>query len=131
MRVIKTMADISLLRKAGALNPELIDEVEKQLKEVFQNLGGDDLGNFSLKDVGPIVVLEAGDNVRDLAEIGLNPKDGGLLGAPPEWADTLEIGGEKTHVMVVVINNEYALSVFCPANVLDEKAAAALDLESY
>lgn len=115
MRFIKTTEDISLLRQAGALSHVLLNEIERQLTTVYENVNdGADIEEFSLRDIGPIVVLEPGDNVRDLEEIGLNPEDGGLLGAAPEWVELMEREGQKFYSMVIVLNNEYAINIYCP-----------------
>jgi len=128
MRIVKTMEDISLLRQAGALAPVLLDEIERQLTTVYKNVNdGADIGNFSLRDIGPVVVLEPGDNVRDLEEIGLNPEDGGLLGSAPEWVELMERAGQKFYSMVIVLNNEYAINVYCPPGAADDETQRWLE----
>lgn len=116
MRLIKTLEDISLLRQARALSP------------VYENVNdGAGIEEFSLRDIGPIVVLEPGDNVRDLEEIGLNPEDGGLLGTAPEWVELMEREGQKFYSMVIMLNNEYAINVYCPPDAVDDETQRWLE----
>ncbi|GBF34413.1 hypothetical protein DCCM_3526 [Desulfocucumis palustris] len=128
MRIIKTMEDISLLRQAGALSPVLPDETEHQLTTVYENVNeGASIEEFSLRDIGPIVVLEPGDNVRDLEEIGLNSEDGGPLGAASEWVELMERDGQKFYSLVIVLNNEYAINIYCPPDAADDEALQWLE----
>lgn len=128
MRIIKTMDDINLLRQAGALTPSLLDEIERQLRTVYENVNdGDGIEVFSLRDTGPIVALEPGDNVRDLEEIGLNSEDDGLLGAAPEWVELMEREGQKFYSIVIVLNNEYAINIYCPPDTVDDEAQRWLE----
>jgi len=128
MRIIKTMDDINLLRQAGALTPSLLDEIERQLTTVHKNVNdGAGIEEFCLRDIGPIVVLEPGDNVRDLEEIGLNPEDGGLLGAAPERVELMERAEQKFYSMVIVLNNEYCINLYCPLDAFDDEAERWLE----
>jgi hypothetical protein len=47
---------------------------------------------FCLGRNGYIVVLEAGDNVRDLGNVGLNRVVGELPGSCPEYVELLNLG---------------------------------------
>lgn len=128
MRIIKTMDDISLLRQAEALSPILLDEIERQLTTVHENVNdGAGIEEFSLRDIGPIVVLEPGDNVRDLEEIGLNSEDGGLLGTAPEWVELLERAGQKFYSIILVINNEFSLNIYCLPETVDNETKLWLE----
>lgn len=115
MRIIKTMKDIRLLREAKAVNEEILEEMEEHFKHIYKNLGEDEgavLEEFSLVDSGIIVLLEAGDNVTDLSEIGLNPEENGLLGATPEWINEQKLDDCILRTACILCNNEYALSIF-------------------
>ncbi|MDQ0060740.1 hypothetical protein [Paenibacillus harenae] len=54
---------------------------------------------------GYVVVLEAGDNVRDLGNVGLNRKGGGLLGSFPEYVELLDVGGGLQAHKVTVLTS--------------------------
>lgn len=117
------MEDIRLLRQAGSLTPNMLDEIESQLISIHGNVqDGSNIEEFSLRDIGPIVVLEVGDNIRDLEGIGLNPEDHGLLGSSPEWVELIERAGQKFYSMVIVLNNLYAINVYCLQDAVDDES---------
>lgn len=115
MRIIKKIHDIELLKKGQAISKEILEEMEEHFKNIYKNLGepeGIDIEEFSLKDSGIIVYLEAGDNITDLQEIGLNPEDDGLLGSTPEWIEEQILNDCTLITVCILCNNEYALSIF-------------------
>lgn len=113
MRIIKTIKDIKLLRSALVVKKDILDEIEMIFNYIYNNLGeGISLEEFSLIDTGIIVLLEIGDNVTDLSEIGLNPEDGGLLGATPGWIRQEKLTNSTLIVTCIFCNNEYAVSIF-------------------
>lgn len=132
MRIIKTMGDIRLLKAAGALEPQLLDQAKRLLADIHAGLEtATSIEEFTLRDTGPIVVIESGDNVRDLEEIGLNACDDGLLGAVPEWAELMELtGGLKVYNILVVLNDGYALCLLVKQEALDDRARTWLQVEA-
>jgi hypothetical protein len=48
--------------------------------------------SFNLGENGFIVLLEMGDNVRDLRSTGLAAESGGLPVSCPEYVETLDLG---------------------------------------
>lgn len=113
MRIIKTMKDIELLKDSEAVKRDILGEIEKHFKHIYKNLGkGIPIEKFSLIDSGIIVLLEHGDNVADLEEIGLSSEDNGLLGATPEWIEEQELADCTIIIACILCNNEYALSIF-------------------
>lgn len=113
MRIIKTLKDIELLKSSKALIVGILGEIEEHFKYIYNNLGdGIGIEEFSLVDSGIIVFLEPGDNIEDLAEIGLNSEDRGLLGATPEWINEQTIDDCTLITACILCNNEYALSIF-------------------
>ncbi len=112
MRIIKTIKDIKLLRSASVVKKDILDEIELSFNHIYNNLGeGVSLEEFSLVDTGVIVLLEAGDNVTDLSEFGLNPEDNGLLGATPEWIKQEELTNCTLIATCIFCNNEYVVSI--------------------
>ncbi|NMM65126.1 hypothetical protein HBE96_21310 [Clostridium sp. P21] len=113
MRIIKTIKDIELLKEATVVDAGILGEIDKHFKHIYNNLGeGIPIEEFSLVDSGIIVLLEAGDNVADLEEIGLNSEDGGLLGVIPEWINEQKLADCTLITACILCNNEYALSIF-------------------
>lgn len=113
MRIIKTMKDIELLKKASTVDKQILQEIEKDFRNIYYNLEiGVMLEGFSLVDTGIMVLLESGDNVADLEEIGLNIEDHGLLGAIPEFIDEQKLVNCTLITACILCNNEYALNIF-------------------
>ncbi len=111
MRVIKALKDIQLLKKAKSLDQPYLDYLENQFFTLYFSLANNQpIQEFSLAEHGFLVVLEAGDNVRDLQEVGLNPEDRGLLCGSHEYVniDTL-CNGIRVYNIGILCNNEYMM----------------------
>lgn len=124
MRIIKTLNDIELLKEAATLSNEILLEIEAHFRTIYKNIGepgGMDINDFSLQNCGIIVYLEAGDNVKDLQEIGLNPQDGGLLGATPEWIDEQAMENGTLVTACILFNNEYCISALFLSDAFSEE----------
>ncbi|BFH59470.1 hypothetical protein [Paenibacillus azoreducens] len=85
MRIIKRQQDLVILRRVGALPAALLDQ--GYLFQLRDELEDEIESEFCLGSHGYIVVLETGDNVRNLSNVGLNPEDGGILGSHPEYVE--------------------------------------------
>ncbi|MED1876667.1 hypothetical protein [Brevibacillus borstelensis] len=130
MRTIKTLADLRCLRQAKALPDGFLTYLEEefnQLKEAFDFDGSDEA--FTLDLYGYMVVLEKGDNLRDLSVVGLRREEGGLLGSLPEFVEKVERNGEYWYKVVVIYTNEYGMAFYVPAEAIadDEQVASWLE----
>lgn len=115
MRTIKMLEDVRCLREAQVFSPSFQAYMEEEflgLKEAFDFDGLDE--KFVLDHHGFMVVLEKGDNLRDLSVVGLNREDGGLLGCLPEFVEKVEHYGECWYKIVVIYSNEYAMAFYAP-----------------
>lgn len=80
MQILRSLDDVSVLRAAGQHPAPLLALAERRMKETieaFRDAGWE----WTADEFGEFVLVEAGDDVRDLHEAGLNPEDRGLLGA--------------------------------------------------
>ncbi|WNC13031.1 hypothetical protein [Brevibacillus brevis] len=130
MRTIKTQADLRCLRKAQVFSEPFTSYLEEeflQLKEAFDFDGADE--QFTLDMYGYMVVLEKGDNLRDLSTVGLRREEGGLLGSLPEFVEKVERNGECWYKVVVIYTNEYGMAFYVPAEAIadDEQVASWLE----
>lgn len=119
MRTIKTIQDIRILRAANVFSNGFMDYLEEEflgLKEAFDFDGLDEA--FTLDMYGFGVVLEKGDNLRDLSVVGLNRETGGLLGSFPEFVDKVERQGESWFKVVSVLTNEFSMAYYVPMEVV-------------
>ncbi|MCT1404114.1 hypothetical protein M4D81_34495 [Paenibacillus sp. p3-SID867] len=122
MRIIVTCQDLKLLRHAKAIQLELLDPVQDYFNQLRVELEDKAKGEFRLGRDGYIVVLEAGDNVCDLGNVGLSPKRGGLLGSCPEYVELLDIGeGLQAYKIAVLYDNDYMMTFFTQAGAHDEE----------
>ncbi len=65
------------------------------------------LYRFSLHDSGPLYILEPGDAINDLHEVGLNACDQGLFGCIPETVRKLRFDGSNWFEIAITYNNDY------------------------
>ncbi|WP_314303936.1 hypothetical protein [Brevibacillus parabrevis] len=115
MRTIKTIKDLKALRLAQVFSESFTGYLEEEflgLKEAFDFDGADEA--FTLDLYGYMVVLEKGDNLRDLGSVGLDSESDGLLGSLPEFVEKTERNGSCWYKVVVVYTNEYAMAFYVP-----------------
>ncbi|EJL46604.1 hypothetical protein NDK47_25225 [Brevibacillus ruminantium] len=130
MRTIKTIQDVRLLREARVFSDAFAAYLEEEflaLKEAFDFDGLEE--EFTLDMHGYMVVLEKGDNLRDLSVVGLDRNQNGLLGCLPEFVEKVERNGEHWYKVVVIYTNEYGMSFLLPLESVadDEQAIAWLE----
>ncbi|MBE5393852.1 hypothetical protein HT747_01460 [Brevibacillus borstelensis] len=121
MRTIKTLADVRCLQEAKVFSPSFLSYLEEEflgLKEAFDFDGLDE--EFALDHYGYMVVLEKGDNLRDLSVVGLSREDEGLLGSLPEFVEKVERNGECWYKVVVIYTNEYGMAFYVPAEAISD-----------
>lgn len=83
-------------------------EIKQCMEEYYE---GD--GEFSLFESGPLIVLTAKDNFRDLSEIGFNACDNGIFGDIPEEVSVIETPGGLSFIEVqTAFNNDYLVNVY-------------------
>lgn len=118
MRIIMTLRDIEVLEEARATEPEYTEYVREYFLAVCRNLGkGSNSEAYRLDEEGFIVMLEKGDNLRDLSAVGLNPGEG-LPGATPEWVEEVIIGARKVYLIQILYNNECLTTFFLPEDAI-------------
>ncbi|TWH82572.1 hypothetical protein [Sedimentibacter saalensis] len=121
MYIIKTKKDLDIIRKAKVIKDYFLDFIEINFSHQFEILNDDEnitIEEFSLNNDGAFVLLETSDNVRRLEEIGLDPNSG-LLNTAPEAIRTIIIGNKKLYEVLVLCNNQYALYIYVPEEIVD------------
>jgi len=122
MRIIKSQQDLVVLRSAEALPVALLDQTEYYFLQLRDELEDEAENEFRLDGCGYIVVLEAGDNIRDLGNVGLSLENSGLLGCCPEYVELLDVGGElQAYKFVVLYDNDYLMTFFMQSGAHDEE----------
>lgn len=113
MRIITTMADLVTLAAAGCVPGPVLGLLKAEMETLAESYGRPNPRDLDLTLDGPLVLLEPGDNVRNLRHLGLDPRAGGLLGSSPERVRKFRLaGGIGVWQLAIVMNNEYVLTIF-------------------
>lgn len=129
MYVIQTKQDLDILRKANVIQEKYMKIVEKQFMNLYKNLGEEEgilLDEFSLADEGQIILLELGDNLRNLGIIGLD-SSGGLIKVIPEFINEIDLGELTVYEVIILYNNEFAVTIYIPKEIVDEELMKWID----
>lgn len=126
---IQTLNDMKVLQsQKGSSVPSLplLTYLEDYFRQLYEALSdGESLDEFSLEQHGYFVVLESDDNVRDLHEVGLNPKDKGLLECWPEYAERLKFDdGSEWVQLAILYDNDCMMLFFLQAKDFDKEVQA-------
>ena len=133
MRVIKNQDDVRLLKEAKAISQPFAKHLTKFFDDLQADLEDMSPNTYRLEDTGHVVLLEAGDNVRDLKEIGLNHQEQGILGCIPEWFETITLDGVEYYRFLVLYNDSFGVVFFSAVGAFDHEVEAwlAMKLEEY
>ena len=133
MRVIKNQDDVRLLKEAKAISQPFAKHLTKFFDDLQADLEDMSPNTYRLEDTGHVVLLEAGDNVRDLREMGLNHQDEGILGCIPEWFETMTLDGVEYYRFLVLYNDSFGVVFFSAVGAFDHEVEAwlAAKLEEY
>ncbi len=123
MRFIKELQDIKLLKQAGVFEKDYLDQVEQYFRQLHAAMGdGKLLNEFRLDwPEGFIVILEAGDNLRDLRVAGLNRCDNGLLWSMPEYVELIKLRSTRIYKISVLLDNECMQTFFTEIGIHDQE----------
>lgn len=133
MRVIKNQDDVRLLKEAKAISQPFAKHLTKFFDDLQADLEDMSPNTYRLEDTGHVVLLEAGDNVRDLKEIGLNHQDQGILDCIPEWFETMTLDEVEYYRFLVLYNDSFGVVFFSAVGAFDHEVEAwlAAKLEEY
>ena len=133
MRVIKNQDDVRLLKEAKAISQPFAKHLTTFFDELQADLEDMSPNTYRLEDTGHVVLLEAGDNVRDLREVGLNHQEQGILGCIPEWFETITLDGVEYYRFLVLYNDSFGVVFFSAVGAFDHEVEAwlAAKLEEY
>lgn len=131
MRTIKTEQDLKDLERANALPEALLTYFRKEFRMFQEALNGLVDQTFDLYEHGYIVLLEPGDNVRDLREVGLNWVDRGLLGSLPEYVHRMTLDdGTEVYRIGVLYDNDFMMLFYSIVGSHDDEVEAWLEMEA-
>ena len=121
IRIIKNNHDVLLLYEAGVIGDEFREHLTRYFDRLQADLDELDPNRYSVEDCGYVVILEEGDNVRDLSNVGLNPSNSGLLGSGPEYCEVLQLDGIGYYSLLIIYNNSFAIDFYSPMGCYDEE----------
>lgn len=129
---VKTQNDIENLEKNRLLPISYTKDIQTRFEDAYENLKeeGQTIDQFDLEEQGEIIILQKGDDVRNLEEIGLDPDEGGLLGCYPEWVERLQLGDIEVYYLCIVNNNSNAVIIYSEVGIHDEEVERWLADES-
>lgn len=117
---VKTAQDVERLRREGALNSRYLEYLEELFGQLHGALSDGSQVEFSLESHGYIVVIERGDDPRNLSGVGLGA--GGLLDAWPEFVEVVDCGDLRLYKVAVLYDNEYMMLFLSEVGQLDQEA---------
>ncbi len=110
---VKILDDIRNLRKRKTLREAYLDYIDMEFRQLHMEYDfGSPVADFSLEDHGYIVVLERGDDVRDLRQVGFNPEYQGILGSIPEWVEEARLEDGTDVYQIAYLDNDGRLMMF-------------------
>ncbi|RCW60960.1 hypothetical protein [Halanaerobium sp. ST460_2HS_T2] len=132
MRIIKTFEDLELLENTEVLNEEYLQWIKNYFLQLFDLLGRrETLDQFRLGWLeGFVIVLEKGDNLRDLSLFGLNPENDGLLGCPLEYVEEYKLESISFYKIGILMDNECMMTFLSEVGDHDEEIEDFLREES-
>jgi hypothetical protein len=110
MKEIKGAADFEALRQAG-VRDGVLEVVAKTLSDLLDAYDALD-AEWDPDVEGYIVLLEPGDDIENMPEVGLHPHYRGLVGIPKEYAE--RYGEQRVTLVVCVPGNSWAWSYLLP-----------------
>lgn len=136
MRIIKNISDLRTLKKDEALEKEYLDLIKRYFNQLHKALGdGCSVEEFSLKNHGYIVVLEAEDNLSGelMGNVGLNP-EGGIYVSWPEFVEEINLDSIVVYKINILYTNDFMMSFYIKKGInkklekwLDDK----VDIDKY
>ena len=73
-----------------------------------------------MEDCGCVVILEPGDNDRELSHIGLY-RENGLLGCKTEWFEIVSFEGAQNYCFLELLNDAYGVIFYTAVPINDKQ----------
>lgn len=122
MRTINTRQDVEdLLRDCTAPNA-LSEHIAEFFRQLEEELTADEEDTLRLDQHGPVVLLEAGDDLRSLNFAGLDSEGGEFLRRAVEFVEKLNLGEVQAYRLAAILDNDFVVTIFTLAGTHDEEA---------
>lgn len=114
MKLIKDYGDVTRLRQSEVLGPELTQHLKQYLTDLQSDFDKMSPGAYTMEDVGQIVLLERGDNARDLTKLRLSIS---LIDFVPEWFEVVTLDGIVYYRFLVLLGDSFGIVFYSPSGI--------------
>ncbi|MBO9600233.1 MAG: hypothetical protein J7559_20750 [Cohnella sp.] len=121
MITIKTRQDIEDLHPDGNIPILLVENIVEYFRQLEIELADDEECLFRLDQHGPIVLLEAGDDIRSLNLAGLGSESDEVLRSAVEFVEKLDLGEVQAYRLAALLDNDFVVTFFTQAGAHDEE----------
>lgn len=111
MITIYTLEEIKELR---AIAEAMKEELQSYFEEIAKGVVGEDWRSYNLEEIGPILVIEDGDDVDVLDEYGLMQGSKSVPLALPEFALKVMVEDVEMLKIIWVCNDSFGVCVYYP-----------------
>lgn len=116
---MKTITNWNQLQALKEIEAPLKAELEQYFKDlVTEMLDEEDYMNHDIGYIGPIAILEAGDNINHLPMLGMTEETVTLLESIPEFIDTLNIGGKTYYRIIIILSADVGRVIYTPESLV-------------
>ena len=119
MILIKNQDDVRSMEEKQLIRVGMAKHLMKFFDDLQEELDFLSPNTYKVEDSGQVVILDKGDNVRDLSEIGLNRGDQGLLGCIPEWFETVTLDNIEYYRFLVLYNDSFGVIFYSAIGTFD------------
>ncbi|MCM0651111.1 hypothetical protein NBE98_22390 [Clostridium swellfunianum] len=100
--------------KINTISEVFKDELKRYFQEIAEGIVGNEWREYSLEEVGPILVIEHNDKVDILDEYGLMQGSKTIPMSIPEFALRTRVDGRDMLKIIWICNDSFGLSVYYP-----------------
>ncbi|RAV00171.1 hypothetical protein [Paenibacillus sp. YN15] len=122
MITINTPQDIEALHRTLEAYKTLVEHIAEFFQKLEAELADDEEGMLRLDQHWPIVLLEAGDDLRSLNFAGLSSESGVPLPHAVEFVEKLNLGEVQAYRLAALLDNDFVVTFFTLAGTHDEEA---------
>lgn len=121
MILIKNQDDVRSMEEKQLIRVGMAKHLMKFFDDLQEELDFLSPNTYKVEDNGHAVILDKGDNVRDLSDTGLNRGDQGLLGCIPEWFEAVTLDGIDYHRFLVLYNDSFGVIFYSAIGIFDDE----------
>lgn len=121
MRAINTRKDVEDLLRDGTASEALSEHVAEFFWQLEAELADNEEAAFWLDQHGPIILLEAGDDLCNLSIAGHGNANGVPLSLAVEFVEKLDLGEVQAYRLAALLDNDFVVTYFTLAGTHNEE----------